>query len=61
MLKKQGLQEEFLKKNDQYYRQSQNCLGHYGRGMTINSITVLKENEYKEEVVQFIFSDGTRN
>ena len=44
-----------FKKNDQYYRPSQNCSGHYGRGMTINRITVLNENEYKEEVVQFIF------
>jgi hypothetical protein len=44
-----------FKQNGQYYRPSQNCSGHYGRGMTINRITVLNENEYKEEVVQFIF------
>ena len=38
------------------YRPSQDCSGHYGRGMNIQKISELNETSYKEETLQSIYS-----
>lgn len=43
--------------NGELYRPSQDCSGHYGRGMKIHKIIELNEYNYIEESVQSIYPD----
>ena len=47
--------------NNEFYRPSQNCSLHYGRGMHIAKILILNEMEYKEESIQFIYPNWDKN
>ncbi len=47
--------------NGELYRPSQDCSGHYGRGMKIQKIIELNEYNYKEESVQSIYPDWDKN
>lgn len=48
---------KIFKYKGDYYRPSQDCSRHYGRGMHIGKITCLTENDYTEETVQFLYSN----
>jgi len=43
-------------KNNELFRPSQDCFNEYGGRIRINKITVLTENEFKEEFVEYIDS-----
>ena len=43
------------------YRPSQNCSGHYGRGLNISEITRLTETEYEEKIVSRVEPKWDRN
>lgn len=43
------------------YRPSQNCSKHYGYGMKINEVVVLTETDYKEETIQAIYPNWSKD
>jgi len=47
--------------NNRIYRPSQNCGKHYGYGMQIQEIITLTENDYKEEHVQSIYPNWSKD
>ncbi|WCO03099.1 glucosamine inositolphosphorylceramide transferase family protein [Psychroserpens ponticola] len=47
--------------NGKIFRPAQDCSVHYGYGMKINEITILNENTYKEEIVQSIHPDWSKD
>ncbi|MDW3192753.1 MAG: hypothetical protein R8G66_10320 [Cytophagales bacterium] len=48
-------------RSGQMFRPGQNCLKHYGHGLTINEVIHLTETSYKEKRVQSIYPDWAKN
>lgn len=49
-----------FRQSGKMYRPGQNCLKHYGHGLTINEVTHLTETTYKERKVQSIYPDWAK-
>ncbi|MEJ7627085.1 MAG: hypothetical protein WKF35_09490 [Ferruginibacter sp.] len=52
---------KIFKYKNEYYRPSQDCSRHYGRGININRIILLNENEYVEETIQNMYSNWEKS